>query len=173
MAARRRLYSFTYTERGLTSVRCTGTAQLGLSACQPCSDLAYDTTVQRLEANACSDTLHLGPVNNEYLTYSQLERRQQHKRAQRDSDRLKLLELARSVGRLNSSLELHKRFELAVAEGNVPRLQQLVRTARRNGLGLARIIERLGAAMEVRCWCWLAAPVALYWELCALVGREV
>ena len=84
-----------------------------------------------------------------FLTFAQHSDRHEHHRALRDSSRLALLNLTRSVTSFQKRLSTSKRLLIALSTADVPRLDQhnvLISTALRRGCGVNYIIDKLGKA---------------------------
>lgn len=133
----------------LQSTACTGVAAAGGDNCKPCSDLQFRTDVRNIESRAADPTVHCTHISNEYLTFAQLQRKYEKQRADRGSERLKVLKQDERLLTVKKKLQLHDAFVMALSdtEGRVPRLQQLVRVALRNGEGIGGILSRLHAAL--------------------------
>ncbi|GFR53237.1 hypothetical protein Agub_g15992, partial [Astrephomene gubernaculifera] len=139
---------FVSTTCGLVSLQCTGVAAPGGSPCKPCSDLEHCGAVKRWVKAANDPLLHKGSANYTYLTHSQVVARAQHHRGLRDDVRLQHFNDERHCAAITRQLGNHKRFLLAVSEGNIPRLHALVRTALRHGNGLNAIMAKIGESLE-------------------------
>jgi hypothetical protein len=122
-------------------------ATAGSDSCKPCGDLQHSTVVKKIEQRADNLTLHTTHTNNEYLTWAQMQCRYGKQRAGRGPERLQRLALQKRLLVVQEKLQLHEAFIMALSEGSVPRLQQLVGVALRNGEGIGSILSRLHAAL--------------------------
>jgi hypothetical protein len=84
----------------------------------------------------------------QWLTVAQLTDALHHKTAQANKLKLSSLNMARSLLSRASHLDAHKRFLVAVGQGNINGLHRLVSTARRAGGSIYSIVEKCNLAVQ-------------------------
>ncbi|KAI0067932.1 hypothetical protein BV25DRAFT_1911795 [Artomyces pyxidatus] len=91
--------------------------------------------------------LHAEPhTNHKYLTHEQLDQLVDDRDERLNKWKLKALNLARRVASVMRKLDDHRRFLMAVATGDVPRLQQLVKQGLKNHASIPAIIHKIEEA---------------------------
>ncbi|KAH9913947.1 hypothetical protein B0H21DRAFT_805153 [Amylocystis lapponica] len=134
-------------DRGKTVVAfaksCTGQTISGIQPCENCS-----TVTQRVDD---AITIARDPqkgTNRAYLSPAQLRHSLENTAAQLNQWRLRTLNLGRALGVAARKLSDCRRFAMAIAEMDVPRVQVIVQTALRKGSSLSRIVNKIEEAFE-------------------------
>lgn len=114
--------------------------------CEPCSSIINNPTLtgilRRNKEGAHKNT----PLD--WLTVSQLQDVIQYKTDQNTDLRLDVLNQAQQLLVRTTTIDLFKRFTIALGRKNIPRLSQLIRSAQKQGLGIHGIIDRVNMAAE-------------------------
>ena len=114
-----------------------------------CNNLQYGTRLQKLlECSAKKfDDPAIMKSNNFHLSHNQLSEKSKMFRGQKEIFRLKLLNNVFRYSKLCRTLELHERLLVLLSEHKVPRLQQVVAVAQRNGRGIGYIVTKVMEAI--------------------------
>ncbi|KII88930.1 hypothetical protein PLICRDRAFT_29388 [Plicaturopsis crispa FD-325 SS-3] len=135
-------YKFCAVEKNGTEFRVRSDVCEGQSAhgaiCRNCADLTK--TVERLAAMARDAAPH---TNHRFLTYEQLRDMLRDRNKDIHLLRLDSLNVGKKCASLLKQLDDHRRFLMAVATGDVPRLQQLVRQALKENASVSKIVSKI------------------------------
>ncbi|KAF8331049.1 uncharacterized protein EI90DRAFT_3199739 [Cantharellus anzutake] len=136
-----------HTKNGILTLHAPTCLQLTLRVNEPCRECQLLQNNQRL--CRIQDRIHRGVPETtpyKYLGMSGLIEILRQKDHQIDSLKLQCLNTNRKLDLLMTSNLDYKRFVMAVGECNVPRLNQLVRSALRKKHGINGIIQLIGRA---------------------------
>ncbi|TCD63849.1 hypothetical protein EIP91_004891 [Steccherinum ochraceum] len=136
-------YTFSGVDHNGTSFRIRSNSCLKMcsfdgQACGECQ--ALSSTVQTLATLAQSAPAH---TNHKWLTHEQLCALAASQSAKLKDEKLKTLKLSRQVNSLADKLSEYKRFVMAVATNDFPRLKQLVGQCLKQGTGISSIVSQL------------------------------
>lgn len=117
---------------------------------EACENLRYSTKLKQVidRSRKTIEDLSLIKCNNTFLSHSQLSQKAKKMREEKEEYRLKLLRVTFKYSKLCSTLSLHERFLVSIAENNVPRLQQLVKVALKNNRKMPYILSKVMAVIE-------------------------
>lgn len=134
------------TDGYLKSINCRGL--WGFSPCDHCAALEEDDVLNRIISRAGEEDLHLSPINNQYLTATQAQRRYAAYLARQGTLRLALLASNRRLATVNSQLELSKRIFVLLSQNQIPRLHQLLAHQLKRGATPAQIAKQIELAIK-------------------------
>ena len=120
----------------------------GFSPCDHCAALEEDDVLNRIVYRAGEEDLHLSPINNQYLTATQAQRRYAAYLARNGALRLALLASNRRLAIVNSQLELSKRIFVLLSQNQIPRLHQLLAHQLKRGATPAKIAKQIELAIK-------------------------
>ena len=116
--------------------------------CDHCAALEEDDVLNRIVYRAGEEDLHLSPINNQYLTATQAQRRYAAYLARNGALRLALLASNRRLAIVNSQLELSKRIFVLLSQNQIPRLHQLLAHQLKRGATPAKIAKQIELAIK-------------------------
>ena len=114
--------------------------------CSSCIAISRDPLLLAIIDRAGDSELHLGQVNHAYLTESQKDRRLGHHISRNNSLKLEALNSNRKLESVCKRRDEQKRLVAAFAEGDIPRVRQILIQAARKGQGVSATIEILAQA---------------------------
>jgi len=114
--------------------------------CSSCLSLSNDPLLRGIVKRAHDDKLHLSTINNAYLTNRQKDQRLKHHVSQNNSLKLEALNSNRSLEIVCGRRDEQKRLIAAVAEGNIPRCQQILVEAARQGKSVEATLQMMTKA---------------------------
>ena len=107
-----------------------------------------NTTLKALLERASKSDIHLGPINNRFLNFHQLDHRIKHSRDSLQKSKLSSLNIVRKVAKMAKTLELHKRLMILIKDNNIPQLHHILTIAMKNHRSVNYIIGKIGDAID-------------------------
>ncbi|KAK7006881.1 hypothetical protein R3P38DRAFT_3213632 [Favolaschia claudopus] len=127
------------------SVNCTGSRGILQPECASCLSVKLGQTLINLEFRAQSAPAH---TPYQYLTHNQLTDALREVTAQKNTQRLTILNMARKVSRTTARMSDHKRLLMAMSTCDIPRLNMLIRVGIKQRAGPNELIKRIAGAVS-------------------------
>jgi len=125
---------------------CTGRGSTNKDACRPCRELLLNTILEGIK-----DRIEKGVHENTPLAFQPIEsliELLRRKNRALDTLRFTKLTMARKIIARAKTLDAYKKFLMALADGNVNRIDALIRAGLNNNAGINGLVELLDRASK-------------------------
>ena len=107
-----------------------------------CFNLQFTNSVKKIISHIDDESLHKKPMNNVYLSHSQLVLRLQSAQEKLKKSRLQVLSQSHVIRRLNKTLQIHQRFLHFIQTNRIHRLHDIVEVALHQKKNIGFIVQR-------------------------------
>jgi hypothetical protein len=128
------------------STECTGKQDKSGNPCTPCAQLLKHRVIEGIEDRNRRGFAESTPY--QWLTMADAIKLLHQKNAQINQLKLEALNTARSLLSRASDLDAHKRFLMAVGEGNLKHIHRLVSVSRKAGDSIYTILDKCNRAVH-------------------------